>query len=96
MLIGYAPVSKADGTQLLDPQRDVLIGAGVDEEIVVWKFHRLGRNLKHLVTTVEELHGPEVGKITLMFRSGSAISKQHLFKMLPTYLNRSEMISHCL
>ncbi len=31
MLIGYARVSKADGTQLLDPQRDALLDAGVDE-----------------------------------------------------------------
>ena len=32
MLIGYARVSKADGSQLLDLQRDALIGAGVEEE----------------------------------------------------------------
>ena len=32
MLIGYARVSKADGSQLLDLQRDALLGAGVDEE----------------------------------------------------------------
>ena len=32
MLIGYARVSKADGSQLLDLQRDALIGAGVVEE----------------------------------------------------------------
>ena len=32
MLIGYARVSKADGTQLLDLQRDALLGAGVDPE----------------------------------------------------------------
>ncbi len=31
MLIGYARVSKADGSQSLDLQRDALIGAGVDE-----------------------------------------------------------------
>lgn len=30
MLIGYARVSKADGSQLLDLQRDALIGAGID------------------------------------------------------------------
>ena len=90
MLIGYARVSKADGTQLLDLQRDALLGAGIDEEriyedrasgrhdhrpgldaclkalqpgntFVVWKLDRLGRNLKHLVTTVEELHDRDIG-----------------------------------
>ena len=30
MLIGYARVSKADGSQSLDLQRDALIAAGVD------------------------------------------------------------------
>ena len=90
MQIGYARVSKADGTQLLDLQRDALLDAGVAEEriyedhasgrhdhrpgleaclkalqpgntFVVWKLDRLGRNLKHLVTVVEELHVREVG-----------------------------------
>ena len=28
---------------------------------MVWKLDRLGRNLKHLVTTVDELHGRGVG-----------------------------------
>ena len=32
MLIGYARVSKADGSQLLDLQRDALIDAGVAEQ----------------------------------------------------------------
>lgn len=32
MLIGYARVSKADGSQSLDLQRDALIAAGVDED----------------------------------------------------------------
>lgn len=32
MLVGYARFSRGDGTQLLDMQRDTLIGAGVDEE----------------------------------------------------------------
>ena len=90
MLIGYARVSKADGTQLLDLQLDALVAASVEEEriyedrasgrhdhrpgleaclkalqpgntFVVWKLDRLGRNLKHLVTTVDELHGRGVG-----------------------------------
>ena len=90
MLTGYARVSKADGSQLLDLQRDALLDAGVEEEriyedrasgrhdhrpgleaclkalqpgntFVVWKLDRLGRNLKHLVTTVDELHARGVG-----------------------------------
>ncbi|MDD9996643.1 MAG: recombinase family protein [Rhodospirillaceae bacterium] len=90
MLIGYARVSKADGTQLLDLQVDALVAAGVEEEriyedrasgrhdyrpgleaclkalqpgntFVVWKLDRLGRNLKHLVTTVDKLHDRGVG-----------------------------------
>jgi DNA invertase Pin-like site-specific DNA recombinase len=32
MLIGYMRVSKADGSQTTDPQRDALLEAGVDEE----------------------------------------------------------------
>ena len=90
MLIGYARVSKADGSQLLDLQRDALIDAGVVAErlyedrasgrqdhrpgleaclkalqpgntIVVWKLDRLGRDLKHLVSTVDELRARDVG-----------------------------------
>ena len=90
MLIGYARVSKADGSQLLDLQRDALLDAGVDEErlyedrasgrldhrpgldaclkalqpgntCVVWKLDRLGRDLKHLVNTVDELRDRGVG-----------------------------------
>src|SRR5665648_964287 len=32
MLVGYARVSKADGSQTTDPQRDALVEAGVDDE----------------------------------------------------------------
>ena len=32
MLIGYARISKADGCQLLNLQRDALIEAGVDPD----------------------------------------------------------------
>lgn len=90
MLIGYARVSKADGSQVLDLQTDALIEAGVPEHriyqdrvssktarrlglnaclkalqpgntLVVWKLDRLGRDLKHLVNTVDELRQREVG-----------------------------------
>ena len=43
MLIGYAGVSKADGTQLLDLQRDALTVAGVDEERID-EDHASGRH----------------------------------------------------
>jgi len=32
MLIGYMRVSKADGTQVLDLQKDALLAAGIDED----------------------------------------------------------------
>ncbi len=43
MLIGYARVSKADGTQLLNLQRDALLEAGVDEERI-YEDHDSGRH----------------------------------------------------
>src|SRR5215831_5188865 len=90
MLIGYIRVSKSDGTQTLDLQRDALLAAGVAPEwlyadrasgrkddrpglatclqalqpgdtLVVWKLDRLGRNLKHLVSVVDELQQRQVG-----------------------------------
>ncbi|MDN5247496.1 MAG: recombinase family protein [Candidatus Cardinium sp.] len=90
MLIGYARVSKSDGSQTLDLQIDALKEAGISENyiykdeasgsiddrqdltnclktlregdtLVVWKLDRLGRNLKHLVNLVQELHDKGVG-----------------------------------
>ena len=90
MLIGYARVSKADGSQSLDLQRDALVAAGVHADgiyedqgsgakedrpgleaclrglrdgdvLVVWKLDRLGRNLAHLVGTVQDLSDRGVG-----------------------------------
>ena len=90
MLIGYMRVSKADGSQVFDLQKDALLSAGVNAEriykdlasgrfddrpglkdclkalqpgntLVVWKLDRLGRNLKHLVTLVDELRQKEIG-----------------------------------
>ena len=101
MLIGYARVSKADGSQLLDLQRDALLDAGVTEErlyedrasgrrdhrpgldaclkalqpgntFVVWKLDRLGRDLKHLVNTVDELRDRGVG-LRVLAGSGAEI-----------------------
>jgi DNA invertase Pin-like site-specific DNA recombinase len=90
MLIGYMRVSKSDGTQALDLQRDALLAAGVDPEriyedlasgrkderpglqaclkalqpgntLVVWKLDRLGRDLKHLVSLMDDLRQRQVG-----------------------------------
>ena len=90
MLLGYMRVSKADGSQTLDLQRDALLSAGVEpgrlyedlasgrhdarpglvaclkalqpgNTLVVWKLDRLGRDLKHLVTTVDDLRTRGVG-----------------------------------
>jgi DNA invertase Pin-like site-specific DNA recombinase len=90
MLIGYMRVSKTDGSQVLDLQRDALRAAGVEPEriyqdldsgrkderpglmaclkalqpgntLVVWKLDRLGRDLKHLVNTIDELSRRNIG-----------------------------------
>lgn len=90
MLIGYARVSKTDGSQVLDLQIDALIEAGVAKNriyhdhvsgkasqrpgldaclkalqpgniLVVWKLDRLGRDLKHLIDTIDELRQRDVG-----------------------------------
>lgn len=89
-LIGYMRVSKADGSQTTDLQKDALIEAGVHPDriyedhasgkrddrpgldaclkalrprdtLVVWKLDRLGRDLRHLVTTVDDLAKRDVG-----------------------------------
>jgi DNA invertase Pin-like site-specific DNA recombinase len=90
MLVGYMRVSKADGSQVTDLQRDALLAAGVDarhfyedaasgkrderpgliaclkalregDTLVVWKLDRLGRNLRHLVNTVEDMAARGIG-----------------------------------
>jgi len=90
MFVGYVRVSKNDGSQSLEPQRDALIAAGVEpiriyedlasgrkddrpglnaclkalqpnNTLVIWKLDRLGRDLKHLVTTVDDLRARNIG-----------------------------------
>jgi len=94
MKIGYARVSKADGSQTLDVQTDCLLNEGVAVEniytdtlsgsvderpgllaclkalrtgdvLVVWKLDRLGRNLRHLIDTVDDLGKRGIGLKTL-------------------------------
>ncbi len=43
MLIGYVRVSKSDGSQTLDPQRDALAAAGIDPERI---YHDLASGRK--------------------------------------------------
>src|SRR5271154_5783958 len=90
MLVGYMRVSKADGSQVTDLQRDALHAAGVSsshiyedaasgkrddrpglaaclkalregDTLVVWKLDRLGRDLRHLVNTVDDLANTGIG-----------------------------------
>jgi DNA invertase Pin-like site-specific DNA recombinase len=101
MLIGYMRVSKSDGSQVLDLQRDALIAAGVTPEriyedlasgrkddrpglvaclkalqpsntLVIWKLDRLGRDLKHLVNTIDELSKQGIG-IKVLAGAGAQI-----------------------
>ncbi len=90
MKLGYARISKADGSQTLNLQLDALLAAGVAPEqiytdeasgkrddrpgleaclkalrtgdvLYIWKLDRLGRDLKHLVTTVRRLSQQDIG-----------------------------------
>jgi DNA invertase Pin-like site-specific DNA recombinase len=97
MLIGYARISKSDGSQTLDLQRDALYAIGITQEriyedlasgrydsrpgldaclkalqpgdtLVVWKLDRLGRNLKHLINTIDDLRKKEIGFKVFYFK----------------------------
>ncbi len=101
MLVGYVRVSKADGSQTTDLQRDAMVAAGVNpgrvyedrasgakddrpqlsaclkglregDTLVVWKLDRLGRNLRHLVTIVDDLTARGVG-LQVLTGQGAAI-----------------------
>ena len=111
MLIGYARVSKADGSQSLDLQRDALQAAGVDaghvyhdfasgvrddrpgldsclralrtgDILVVWKLDRLGRNLAHLVNTVQDLSTRGVGLRVALLHDSTAARVGALLQLL--------------
>lgn len=89
-LVGYVRVSKTDGSQVIDLQKDALLNAGVDprmiyedfasgkrddrsgldsclkalrsgDTLLVWKLDRLGRDLRHLVNTVDDLSRRSIG-----------------------------------
>lgn len=101
MLVGYMRVSKADGSQSTNLQRDALLSAGVEsanlyedqasgkrddrphlaaclkavrpgDTLLVWKLDRLGRDLRHLVNTVQDLTDRGVG-LKVLTGEGAAI-----------------------
>ncbi|WP_116964762.1 recombinase family protein [Fastidiosibacter lacustris] len=90
MLVGYIRVSKSDGSQVLDLQKDALYKAGVEVDymyedlasgrkddrpgliaclkalqpgntLVVWKLDRLGRDMKHLISVIDDLNHKKIG-----------------------------------
>jgi DNA invertase Pin-like site-specific DNA recombinase len=90
MRLGYMRVSKSNGDQSLNLQRDALIAAGVHsdniysdmasgknddrpglaaclkalregDELIIWRLDRLGRNLTHLIETINDLSEWKIG-----------------------------------
>jgi DNA invertase Pin-like site-specific DNA recombinase len=111
MLIGYARVSKADNSQVLDLQIDSLINAGIQKEsiytdkisgvkderpglknclkalrkgdtLIVWKLDRLGRNLKHLISIIDDLNKKEIGFKVLAGQGASIDTTMPAGKMI--------------
>jgi len=65
MLIGYARVSKSDGSAGKNAKRpgldSCLKALREGDSLVVWKLDRLGRSLQHLVNTVQSLTDKNIG-----------------------------------
>ena len=79
MLVGYVRVSKADGSQTTDLQRDdrpqlaaCLKALRNGDTLVVWKIDRLGRDLRHLVNIVHDLTERGIG-LKVLTGQGAAI-----------------------
>ena len=50
ILIGYMRVSKADGTQVLDLQKDALLAAGIDEDRIYSDIYSVQNKIRTFVS----------------------------------------------